>query len=765
MNKPSTTEPTVLIVEDEAIVAEDLSRKVKALGYRVVGIYGTGEEAIEAAQASCTDLVLLDLQLSGKLDGVQTAERLHHVCEAAVVFISANSDPETVKKANATAPYGYILKPFGDRDLAVQLAIALHKHHADNILLKNEEQLRQANAQLVQTQEILLAAQRGAKAGVWEIDLQTRNITWSAPYYELFGIDPALQPSPDVWISCVHPEDRARISEQHERSLKEQRNQDMVFRIVKPDGSTRWIQRTGKMEFNEHGEAIRINGISFDITERKQAEDAVSAVALFPAQNPSPVLRVNRAGILLYMNPASEKLLKRLGLEVGQPVQAFLRDLVDHSLTTARSEISEQTSGSRLYLVSVTPINNENYANLYWTDITELRASERLMRAIFNQQFAFSAVLSPEGQIVQLSESVYRNNEGTTSHPSDLIGRNFLEAPWWRDLPDTVAEWRRQFSEAVSQPGPARGEAPYRLADGELRYAMNTVTALRGHDGNVEYLLCEGMDITARRRAEIALRESEESYRATFDNAGVGIAHVGLDGRWIRFNDAVCQITGYSREELLTKTFADITHPDDIEPDWENAGRLLAGEISTYSVEKRYFRKDGALVWVNLTVSLLQSESGAARHFISVIQDITNRKRAESIVRERERFLTTVTGAARVGLVVVGPGYVYQFANEAYAEIFGLPTHKIIGRHVYDILPAGWSQIQPRLDRAFAGQRVSYELTLPPRGQTGNSRLYSVSYEPHEDEEHLKTVVVVVVDISRKHGKEKLEQSLERTDI
>jgi hypothetical protein len=209
----------------------------------------------------------------------------------------------------------------------------------------------------------------------------------------------------------------------------------MEFRILKPDGSIRWIQRTGKMEVNQHGEAIRINGISFDITDRKKAEDAVAAVALFPAQNPSPVLRVNHAGILLYKNPASEKLLKELKLKVGQPVQPFLRNLVDQSLRTTRSEVSEQTSDSRLYLVRVTPIGTENYANLYWTDITDLRASERLMRAIFNQQFAFSALLSPEGQLLQLSESVYRNNEGTDIRPQDLIGRNFLEAPWWRTCP------------------------------------------------------------------------------------------------------------------------------------------------------------------------------------------------------------------------------------------------------------------------------------------------------------------------------------------
>jgi PAS domain S-box-containing protein len=151
------------------------------------------------------------------------------------------------------------------------------------------------------------------------------------------------------------------------------------------------------------------------------------------------------------------------------------------------------------------------------SDITErkqaeekLRASERLMRAVFNQQFAFSALLSSEGQVLRFSESVYRNNEGTDINPKDLIGRSFLDAPWWRDLPDTVADWRRQFSEALSRPGPARGEGLYRLGNGELRYAVNTVTALRDDAGNIEYLLCEGMDITELKQSQVRLKHAAE---------------------------------------------------------------------------------------------------------------------------------------------------------------------------------------------------------------------------------------------------------------
>jgi PAS domain S-box-containing protein len=370
----------LLIVEDEAIVAEDLAHKVRALGHEVIGTASSGEEAVARARESAPDVVLLDIHLDGHLDGVEVAKTLKAVCDPAIVFVTAHSDIQTVKTAEAINPVGFILKPLGERDLAVQLEIALHKHRSNKALLKNEEQLRRANAQLLKTQEVLLAAQRGAKAGIWEIDLRTGAITWSEPYYELFGIDPALQPSPALWISHIHPDDRARISEEHELSIQQNHYHDMEFRIVKPDGSIRWIQRQGEIEIDEHGQAIRINGISFDITARKQAEDAVASVALFPAQNPSPVLRIDEKGILLYKNPASDELLKELNLNVGSPVPPSLRDLVDNSLRTTRAEKSEQTSGCRHYLITVTPIITENYANLYWTDITERKETEQALR-------------------------------------------------------------------------------------------------------------------------------------------------------------------------------------------------------------------------------------------------------------------------------------------------------------------------------------------------------------------------------------------------
>jgi PAS domain S-box-containing protein len=135
--------------------------------------------------------------------------------------------------------------------------------------------------------------------------------------------------------------------------------------------------------------------------------------------------------------------------------------------------------------------------------------------------------------------------------------------------------------------------------------------------------------IAERKQAEESLRESEERFRATFEQAAVGIAQVGLDGCWLRVNQRLCDIVAYTREELLQCTFQDITHPEDLNTDLTFVHQVLAGEISTYSMQKRYCRKDRSLVWVNLTVGLVRDEAGAPKYFVSVVEDITIRKQAE----------------------------------------------------------------------------------------------------------------------------------------
>lgn len=177
-------------------------------------------------------------------------------------------------------------------------------------------------------------------------------------------------------------------------------------------------------------------------------------------------------------------------------------------------------------------------------------------------------------------------------------------------------------------------------------------------------------------QSEERLRKSEDLFRATFENAAVGIAHVAPDGSWLRVNEYLCSITAYSREELLPKNFQDVTHLDGLEADLAQLRRVHSGEINSYKMEKRYLRKDGSIVWVPLTVSAIRNAEGAAEYFISVVEDISGQKHAQQALRENEERYRSIVATSLDTIIVIGEGDCIQSVNPA-AE--GMP---IVGGYV-----------------------------------------------------------------------------------
>jgi PAS domain S-box-containing protein len=167
--------------------------------------------------------------------------------------------------------------------------------------------------------------------------------------------------------------------------------------------------------------------------------------------------------------------------------------------------------------------------------------------------------------------------------------------------------------------------------------------------GNPDYLVCISEDITDRKQAEIALQESNERFRATFEQAAVGISQNSLDGKYMCMNQKYCDIMGYSEAELFLKSFADITHPDDLAKDSDNTQLLLSGEIQTFTIEKRYIRKDGEIVWANLAVSLARDFLGEPQYFIGVVQDISDRKRSERQLQSERMRLQLALESSEMG--------------------------------------------------------------------------------------------------------------------
>lgn len=253
----------------------------------------------------------------------------------------------------------------------------------------------------------------------------------------------------------------------------------------------------------------------------------------------------------------------------------------------------------------------------------EARMKERAMAAS-SEGVAVTDPNRPDDPIVYVNPAF----EEMTGYPAaEVLGRNcrFLQGEE-RDQPQLEV-----LRGALGEGRECSVVLKNYKKDGAPFYNELSVSPVFDEEGRLLNHIGVQKDVTERVRWEEDLRESEERFRMTFEAAGVGMAHVAPDGRWLRINGKLAEIVGYPREEMLSKTFQDITHPEDLEKDLEHVSRMMVGEIETYSMEKRYVKKGGRRVWVDLTVSSLRSASGGVGCFVSVVEDITERKLAELV--------------------------------------------------------------------------------------------------------------------------------------
>jgi PAS domain S-box-containing protein len=314
---------------------------------------------------------------------------------------------------------------------------------------------------------------------------------------------------------------------------------------------------------------------------------------------------------------------------------ALLADLAENSaLRDYEAELRTRSGEIRQVLISIESVelDGTTYLLSQIYDVTErrrleerLRIRDRRFRAIFDNTFQFTGLLAPDGTMLEANQTAL-DFAGVTAE--DVINRPFWETRWWTRNRRTQERIREAVMEA-SHGKFVRFEIDVRGHGGIVAKIDFSLKPLRDESGQIIYLIPEGRDITGLRKAEATLLESELRFRSAFELSPTGMALVGLDGRWLEVNRALCEILGYSEGELRKLTFQDITHPDDLEVDLALTRQLFAGEIPSYQMEKRYIRKNGDVTWVLLIVSLISAADGTPLSALSQVVDITARKRAE----------------------------------------------------------------------------------------------------------------------------------------
>jgi PAS domain S-box-containing protein len=269
-------------------------------------------------------------------------------------------------------------------------------------------------------------------------------------------------------------------------------------------------------------------------------------------------------------------------------------------------------------------------------------ASDALFRRVFEGSPVGVVLVSPDFRFLEISPAFCAM---LGYEAQELVGRSFQDVT----LPEDRAVGAELTRGVLAGSADAfQLEKRYVRKDGAIVWGHVNAALIRSDTGAPLHFVTQVQDITERKRADQALRDSENRFLSAFEFAAIGMALVSPEGKWLKVNRAVCELVGYSMEELLAKTFQDITHAEDLDADLEYVRRMLAGEIDTYQMEKRYFRKDGRVVWVLLSVSLHRDAAGAPIHFISQIQDITERKRAERQLVSAKKKLEALWGVASI---------------------------------------------------------------------------------------------------------------------
>jgi PAS domain S-box-containing protein len=261
-----------------------------------------------------------------------------------------------------------------------------------------------------------------------------------------------------------------------------------------------------------------------------------------------------------------------------------------------------------------------------------LRDSEQRYRTLFEQAAVGIGRVALDGRVLEANE---RLCEMLGYAPDQLLLRTFVDITHPDDLAQELPLLDRLLHRQIRS---YALEKRYLRKSGEPLWIRLSSSLAENGDGE-PYRICVITDISARKRAEAALEESERRLLATYENASVGIAETGPDGRYLRVNPKLCDMLGYSREELLKLSFHDVTHPEDREADLARYEQQQQRQLDAYTIEKRCVRKDGKMIWVHVAASMTRDELGRPLFGIRIIQDVTERRRAEAELRRLNETL------------------------------------------------------------------------------------------------------------------------------
>jgi len=634
----------IMIVEDEAIVALEIEERLRSCGYNVVASVASGEKAVETALAIQPNLILMDIRLEGPVNGIEAAEIINGKATFGfpIIFLTAYSDEETLEQACATRPYGYLLKPFKERDLHATIQMALSKFEKDQILAASEENFR------------LFFEYAPVYSYMVSLEGQIMDINSTA----LMALNQSKEMLVHKPLKILYTSDFSPMIEQDLADLKNGliiANKEM--KIITGDNEKRFVIQNAKLVKSAEGTPSFILIVQEDITEKKEIgkalerreewfravfEESPIAINVFDADG--KMVTANRAcldmfgvkevsdlrNLNLFTDPNTSNLAKE---QIKKDQQVRYESAFDFSKVHQDALYITEKQGIMWLDAVLSPLRYggtrelQGYIVQMQNITTQKIAQEELQRSqekysrLFHLTKDAILIRSKDGQILDVNQSAI-----------DLFGFSRSEFVSMKLTQIESKETIRHIGEAINRQGWTRIEAQLRKKNGESFIADVSSNLIEIDDQQVIQTIIS--DITKRKQAEEILKQSEEKYRTLTESSLQGIA-IYQNGLMVYSNQAYSDIIGYTIDEILAfeqdKLWL-LIHPDDVVPLKEAYSNLLEkGEISKHH-EFRILHKNGSYKWVESFFALIDYNGEKAIQIVQI--DNTEKIQAEKKIED-----------------------------------------------------------------------------------------------------------------------------------
>jgi PAS domain S-box-containing protein len=696
----------ILLVEDESIEAMDIKRTLESFGYEVPYVASRGEEAVDKALEILPDIILMDIILKGDSDGIEAVSRIKEL-NIPVIYLTAHSEESTIERAKLTEPYGYIIKPYDSTELKYAIDLAVYKNQMEKERKKVEDELLHSN-------EWLGYVQRAAKSGFWDWDMITDKITWAPELFELFGLPKTYEPSFDIWLDIIHPDDRDPAMDNINRAIEEHKFLENEYRIIPPNGKEIWIAAIGSTVYDEDGQPTRMSGICLDITERKKSEkDLIDSEGLLRGlfdNMPSgmAVYHVQNDG-----SEGSDYIIKEFN-RTSQEIEGMKREeVIGKSLYDIRPNIDEYglipifkkvwETGEPIHYPSKIYVD-EKYANWYenyvfkaptgelvalYNDVTEqekaneaLKKSEEKFRTVSDYNYDWEYWISPDGDLLYVSPSCeritgYISDEfikeptllGKISHPDDIEIREHLQN-------ESKGQKRLDVIE-------------YRIItkQGEQRWIAHGCQPVYNKEGEFIGRRASNRDITKRKKAETERLESQEFLENIVENIPNMIFVKNADNlNFELVNKAGEELLGHSREELLGKSDFDFFPKEEAEFFTQKDREVLQNkELLDIPEETIQTKNLGKRIVHTKKIPILNKE-GNPQYLLGISEDITELKKAATALIKSENRFRNLLEEMKDGVTLTHHG-VITYVNPFMANMLSFKSsEELIGKNVLDFM-------------------------------------------------------------------------------